>query len=122
MIAQEQNGAIIVSKVKYLGSCLLPSPIELEGTIALYPDEIRIPELDAIIPVSKVSKIEWVIGKDLPSETIVMCGVLGAIIDKSKPYILIEIGSISDSMLFKLDDIVIADKLVQEIKAAKGPQ
>src|ERR687886_2711889 len=122
MIAQEQNGAIIVSKVKYLGSCLPPSPIELEGTIALYPDEIRIPELDAIIPVSKVSKIEWVIGKDLPSETIVMCGVLGAVIDKSKPYILIEIGSISDSMLFKLDDIVIADKLVQEIKAAKGTQ
>ena len=36
MIAQEPDRPIIVSKVKYLGSCLLPSPIELEATIMLY--------------------------------------------------------------------------------------
>ena len=122
MIAKEQNRAIFVSRVKYLGSCLLPSPIELDGRIVLYHDKIHVPELDAIIPTDKVSKIEWVKGKDLPSETVMMFGVVGAIIDKDKPYIMLEIGSISDSMLFKLEGVIIADKLVEEIRAAKGQQ
>lgn len=117
MIAEEQNSAKFVSRVKYLGSCLLPSPIELEGTIVLHQDRIRIPELDAIIPIAKVSKIEWVKGEDLPSETVVMCGVVGAIIEKHKPYILMEIGSTSDSMLFRLEDVTIADKLVKEVRS-----
>jgi hypothetical protein len=124
MIAQEEENdrPIIVSKVKYLGSCLLPSPIELEATIVLYHNRIHIPELDATIPVDKVSKIEWVKGKDLPSQTIVMMGVVGAIIEKDKPYIMTEIGSSSDSLLFKFEDMIIANKLVEEIKAAKGLQ
>ena len=124
MIAQEEENdrPIIVSKVKYLGSCLLPSPIELEATIVLYHNRIHIPELDATIPVGKVSKIELVKGKDLPSQTIVMMGVVGAIIEKDKPYIMTEIGSSSDSLLFKFEDMIIADKLVEEIKAAKGLQ
>jgi hypothetical protein len=124
MIAQEEENdrPIIVSKVKYLGSCLLPSPIELEATIVLYHNRIHIPELDATIPVDKVSKIELVKGKDLPSQTIVMMGVVGAIIEKDKPYIMTEIGSSSDSLLFKFEDMIIADKLVEEIKAAKGLQ
>jgi hypothetical protein len=124
MIAQEEENdrPIIVSKVKYLGSCLLPSPIELEATIVLYHNRIHIPELDATIPVDKVSKIELVKGKDLPSQTIVMMGVVGAIIEKDKPYIMTEIGSSSDSLLFKFEDMIIANKLVEEIKAAKGLQ
>jgi hypothetical protein len=124
MIAQEEENdrPIIVSKVKYLGSCLLPSPIELEATIVLYHNRIHIPELDATIPVDKISKIELVKGKDLPSQTIVMMGVVGAIIEKDKPYIMTEIGSSSDSLLFKFEDMIIADKLVEEIKAAKGLQ
>jgi hypothetical protein len=122
MIAQKQDRPIIVSKVKYLGSCLLPSPIELESTIVLYHNRIHIPELDAIISVGKVSKIELVKGKDLPSQTVVMFGIVGAIIEKDKPYIMIEIGSSSDSLLFKFEDMIIADRLVEEIKAAKDPQ
>ena len=122
MVAEGQNSAKFASKVKYLGSCLLPSPIELEGKIVFYQNRIHIPELDAIIPIGKVSKIEWVKGKDLPSEIIMMCGVVGAIIDKEKPYILMEIGSVSDSMLFKLEDVLTADKLVREIRTAKSQQ
>jgi hypothetical protein len=122
MITQEQDRPIIVSKVKYLGSCLLPSPIELEATIVLYQNRIHIPELDATIPVDKVSRIEVVKGKDLPSQTIVMFGVVGAIIEKDKPYTIIEIGNSSDSMLFKFDDMIIADKLVEQIDAAKDLQ
>jgi hypothetical protein len=119
MITQEQDRPIIVSKVKYLGSCLLPSPIELEATIVLYQNRIHIPELDATIPVDKVSRIEVVKGKDLPPQTIVMFGVVGAIIEKDKPYTIIEIGNSYDSMLFKFDDMIIADKLVEQIDAAK---
>jgi hypothetical protein len=123
MIAQEEEDPpIIVSKVKYLGSCLLPSPIELEATIVLYHNRIHIPELDAIIPIGKVSKVELVKGKDLPSQTIVMFGVVGAIIEKDKPYIITEFGSSSDSLLLKFEDMIIADKLMQEIKATKDLQ
>lgn len=123
MIAQEEEDPpIIVSKVKYLGSCLLPSPIELEATIVLYHNRIHIPELDVTIPIGKVSKIELVKGKDLPSQTIVMFGVVGAIIEKDKPYIITEISSSSDSLLFKFEDMIIADKLMQEIKAIKDLQ
>jgi hypothetical protein len=123
MIAQEEEDPpIIVSKVKYLGSCLLPSPIELEATIVLYHNRIHIPELDATISIGKVSKIELVKGKDLPSQTIVMFGVVGAIIEKDKPYIITEIGSSSDSLLLKFEDMIIADKLMQEIKATKDLQ
>jgi hypothetical protein len=116
---EEEDRPIIVSKVKYLGSCLLPSPIELEATIVLYHNRIHIPELDATIHVGKISKVELVKGKDLPSQTIVMFGVVGAIIEKDKPYMITEIGSSSDSVLFKFEDMIIADKLVEEIKAAK---
>jgi hypothetical protein len=122
MITQDQDRPIMVSKVKYLGSCLLPSPIELEATIVLYQNRIHIPELDATIPVDKVSRIEVVKGKDLPSQTIVMFGVVGAIIEKDKPYIIIEIGSSPDSLLFKFKDMIIADKLVEEINATKDLQ
>jgi hypothetical protein len=118
MISQEQDRPIIVSKVKYLGSCLLPSPIELEATIVLYPNRIHIPDLDAIVPIDKVSGIKVVKGKDLPSQTIVMFGVVGAIIEKDKPYIIIEIGSSPDGLLFKFDNTVIADKLVEQVDAA----
>jgi hypothetical protein len=119
---EEEDRPIIVSKVKYLGSCLLPSPIELEATIVLYHNRIHIPELDATIHVGKISKVELVKGKDLPSQTIVMFGVVGAIIEKDKPYMITEIGSSSDSVLFKFEDMIIADKLVEEIKAAKHLQ
>jgi hypothetical protein len=88
----------------------------------LYPNRIHIPELDATIPVDRVSRIEVVKGKDLPSQTIVMFGVVGAIIEKDKPYIIIEIGSSPDSLLFKFKDMIIADKLVEEINAAKDLQ
>ena len=122
MMAQKQDRPIIVSKVKYLGSCLLPSPIELETTIVLYHNRIHIPELDAIIPLGKVSKIELVKGMDLPSQTIIMFGIVGAIIEKDKPYIMIEIGSSPDSLLFRFEDMIIADRVLEEIKAAKDRQ
>ena len=121
-MAQKQDRPIIVSKVKYLGSCLLPSPIELESTIVLYHNRIHIPELDAIIPLGKVSKIELVKGMDLPSQTIIMFGIVGAIIEKDKPYIMIEIGSSPDSLLFRFEDMIIADRVLEEIKAAKDRQ
>jgi hypothetical protein len=122
MIAQEQERPVIVSKVKYLGSCLLPSPIELEATIVLYHDRMHIPEFDTTISIDKISQIELAKGNDLPSQTIMMFGVVGLIVEKENPYVIIEIVNSPDRLLFKFDNMMIADKLVKEIKAAKDLQ
>jgi hypothetical protein len=122
MIAQEQERPVIASKVKYLGSCLLPSPIELEATIVLYHDRMHIPEFDTTISMDKISQIELAKGNDLPSQTIMMFGVVGLIVEKENPYMIIEIVNSPDRLLFKFDNMMIADKLVKEIKAAKDLQ
>lgn len=122
MIAQEQERPVIVSKVKYLGSCLLPSPIELEATIVLYHDRMHILEFDTTISMDKISQIELAKGNDLPSQTIMMFGVVGLIVEKENPYMIIEIVNSPDRLLFKFDNMMIADKLVKEIKAAKDLQ
>jgi hypothetical protein len=122
MITQEQDRPIVVSKVKYLGSCLLPSPIEQEVTIVLYHNRMNIPELDATIPIGEVSEIELAKGKDLPSQTIVMSGVVGLIVEKENPYMMIKIINSADSLIFKFENMILAHKLVEEIKAAKDLQ
>jgi hypothetical protein len=121
MITQEQDRPIVVSKVKYLGSCLLPSPIEQEITIMLYHNRLNIPELDATIPIDEVAEIELAKGKDLPSQTIMMFGVVGLIVEKENPYMMIKIVSSPDSLIFKFENMVLAHKLVEEIKKAKRP-
>jgi hypothetical protein len=119
MISEEQDRPIIVSKVKYLGSSLLPSPIGLEATIALYRNRIHIPELDAMIALDKVSQIELAKGKDLPSEAIMMFGVVGLVVEKEKPYLIIKIVDSADSLLFKFESMVVAETFVKEVKAAQ---
>jgi hypothetical protein len=119
MISEEQDRPIIVSKVKYLGSSLLPSPIGLEATIALYHNRIHIPELDAIIALDKVSQIELAKGKDLPSEAIMMFGVVGLIVEKENLYLIIKIVDSADSLLFKFESMVVAETFVKEVKAAQ---
>jgi maltose-binding protein MalE len=122
MISQEQDRPIIMSKVKYLGSCLLPSPIEMEVTIVLYYNRVHIPELDATISIDKISQIELTKGKDLPSQTIMMLGVVGAVVEKENPYMMIKIVNSHDDLLFKFGNMMLADKLVKEIKATKDLQ
>src|SRR3712207_1563082 len=122
MIAEEQDRPIIVSKVKYLGSSLLPSPIEVEATIELYHNRMDISELDAIIPLDKVSKIELAKGKDLPSEAIMMFGVVGLIVEKESPYLMIKIIDSADSLLFKFENMIVAETFVKEIKAVQHIQ
>jgi hypothetical protein len=122
MIAQERERPVIVSKVKYLGSCLLPSPIELEASIVLYHDRMHIPEFDTTISIDKISQIELAKGNDLPSQTIMMFGVVGLIVEKENPYMIIEVVNSPDRLLFKFDNMMIADKLLKEIKAAKDLQ
>ncbi|MDQ4101550.1 MAG: hypothetical protein M3115_05125 [Thermoproteota archaeon] len=119
MIAEEQDRPVIVSKGKYLGSSLLPSPIEVETTIVLYRDRIQIPELDATIAANSVTQIELAKGKDLPSEAIMMFGVVGLIVEKENPYMMLKIVGSPDSLLFKFGDMIIAQKLLKEIKAAQ---
>jgi hypothetical protein len=119
MISEEQDRPIIVSKVKYLGSSLLPSPIGLEATIALYHNRIHIPELDAMIALDKVSQIELAKGKDLPSEAIMMFGVVGLVVEKENPYLIIKIVDSADSLLFKFESMVVAETFVKEVKAAQ---
>jgi hypothetical protein len=119
MISEEQDRPIIVSKVKYLGSSLLPSPIGLEATIALYHNRIHIPELDAMIALDKVSQIELAKGKDLPSEAIMMFGVVGLVVEKENPYLIIKIVESADSLLFKFESMVVAETFVKEVKAAQ---
>jgi hypothetical protein len=119
MISEEQDRPIIVTKVKYLGSSLLPSPIELEATIALYHNRIHIPELDAMIALDKVSQIELAKGKDLPSEAIMMFGVVGLVVEKENPYLILKIADSADSLLFKFQSMVVAETFVKEVKAAQ---
>ena len=90
--------------------------------ILLYYKRMHIPELDATIPIDTVSQIELAKGKDLPSQTIMMFGVVGLIVEKVNPYMIIEIVNSPDRLLFKFDNMMIADKLVKEIKAAKDLQ
>jgi hypothetical protein len=122
MITQEPDRPIIVSKVKYLGSCLLPSPIELEVTIVLYYNRMDIPELDATIPIEQVFQIELAKGKDLPAQTTMMFGVVGLVVEKENAYMMLKTDNSPDSLLFKFENMILADMLVKEIKAAKGPQ
>jgi hypothetical protein len=119
MIAEEQDRPIIVSKVKYLGSSLLPSPVELEATIVLYHNRMHILELDAIIPLDNVSQLELAKGKDLPSEAIMMFGVVGLVVEKENPYLMIKIADSADSLLFKFESMIVAETFVKEIKAAQ---
>lgn len=122
MIAEEQDRPIIVSKVKSLGSSLLPSPIELEATIVLYHNRMHIPEPDTMIPLDKISQIELAKGKDLPSEAIMMFGVVGLIVEKENPYLMIKIVDSADSLLFKFENMIVAGTFVKEIKAAQHVQ
>jgi hypothetical protein len=122
MITQEPDRPIIVSKVKYLGSCLLPSPIELEVTIVLYYNRMDIPELDATIPIDQVFQIELAKGKDLPPQTTMMFGVVGLVVEKENAYMMLKTDNSPDSLLFKFENMILADMLVKEIKAAKDPQ
>ena len=122
MITQEPDRPIIVSKVKYLGSCLLPSPIELEVTIVLYYNRMDIPELDATIPIEQVFQIELAKGKDLPAQTTMMFGVVGLVVEKENAYMMLKTDNSPDSLLFKFENMILADMLVKEIKAAKDPQ
>jgi hypothetical protein len=119
MITEEQDRPVIVSKAKYLGSSLLPSPIEVETTIVLYRDRIQIPELDATIAVNRVTQIELAKGKDLPSEAIMMFGVVGLIIEKENPYMMLKIVGSPESLLFMFGDMIIAQTLLEEIKTAQ---
>ena len=83
---------------------------------------MHIPELDATIPIDKVSQIELAKGKDLPSQTIVMLGVIGVVVEKENPYMMIKIVNSPDSLLFKFGNMILADKLAKEIKTAKDLQ
>jgi hypothetical protein len=109
---------LIVSKAKYLGSCLLPSPIESEATLSFHNDRIEIPELDTALPIEQVSKVELFEGSNLPAKTAMMFGVVGVVIEKDKPYMIIVIGNNSQDMLFKLSDRIIAEQMVAEINNA----
>jgi len=119
MIAEEQERPIMVSKVKYLGSSLLPSPIGLEATILLYLNRIHIPKLGATIPTDKITQIELAKGKDLPSEAIMMFGTIGLLVEKESPYIMIKIVNNHDSLLFKFENMLVSETLVKEIKSAQ---
>jgi hypothetical protein len=121
-MTEERDRPKIASKMKYLGSSLLPSPIELEATIVLYPNRMHIPELDASIPIDKISQIELAKGKDLPSEAIMMFGVVGLIVQKESPYMMIKIVNSPDSLLFRFEDMLVANTLVEEIKATRNLQ
>jgi hypothetical protein len=82
----------MVTKAKYLGSLILPSPVEVEVTLSLYSDRVEIPELEATIYLDKVEKVSIVKGSELPLETMMMAGVVGLVIDKDKLlYVVVEL-------------------------------
>jgi hypothetical protein len=48
--------------------------------------------------------------------------VVGVVAEKENPYMTIKIVDSPDSLLFKLGNMILADKLVKEIKAVKDSQ
>ncbi len=116
-MSEEKEQPIIVSRCRYLGSSLLPSPVESDVTIVLYPDRMIIPELDANIPISKISQVELAKGKDLPSEAIMMFGVVGLIVEKENPYMMIRTANNPDRLIFRFENMLVAESLLKEIKA-----
>ena len=116
-MSEEKEQPIIVSRCKYLGSSLLPSPVESDVTIVLYRDRMIIPELDAIIPIDKMSQVELAKGNDLPSEAIMMFGVVGLIVEKESPYMMIKTAINSDRLLFRFENMLVAGSLLKQIKA-----
>lgn len=137
----------MVTKAKYLGSLILPSPVEVEVTLSLYSDRIEIPELEATIHLDKVEKVSIVKGSELPPETMMMAGVVGLVIDKDKLlYVVVELKpsrsgilttnsattstqqpassiqstTTADGLLLKFEEDVIAKQFVKRLKQASG--
>lgn len=137
----------MVTKAKYLGSLILPSPVEVEVTLSLYSDRIEIPELEATIYLDKVEKVSIVKGSELPLETMMMAGVVGLVIDKDKLlYVVVELKpsrsgilttnsattstqqpassiqstTTADGLLLKFEEDVIAKQFVKRLKQASG--
>src|SRR5215211_1158333 len=138
----------MVTKAKYLGSLILPSPVEVEVTLSLYSDRIEIPELEATIYLDKVEKVSIVKGSELPLETMMMAGVVGLVIDKDKLlYVVVELKpsrsgilttnsattstqqpassiqsttTIAYGLLLKFEEDVIAKQFVKRLKQASG--
>ena len=137
----------MVKKAKYLGSLILPSPVEVEVTLSLYSDRIEIPELEATIYLDKVEKVSIVKGSELPLETMMMAGVVGLVIDKDKLlYVVVELKpsrsgilttnsattstqqpassiqstTTADGLLLKFEEDVIAKQFVKRLKQASG--
>jgi hypothetical protein len=136
----------MVTKAKYLGSLILPSPVEVEVTLSLYSDRIEIPELEATIYLDKVEKVSIVKGSELPLETMMMAGVVGLVIDKYKLYVVVELKpsrsgilttssattstqqpassiestTTTDGLLLKFEEDVIAKQFVKRLKQASG--
>jgi hypothetical protein len=139
--------SIMLTKAKYLGSLILPSPVEVEVTLSLYSDRIEIPELEATIYLDKVEKVSIVKGSELPLETMMMAGVVGLVIDKDKLlYVVVELKpsrsgilttnsattstqqpassiqstTTADGLLLKFEEDVIAKQFVKRLKQASG--
>jgi hypothetical protein len=137
----------MVTKAKYLGSLILPSPVEVEVTLSLYSDRIEIPELEATIYLDKVEKVSIVKGSELPLETMMMAGVVGLVIDKDKLlYVVVELKpsrsgilttnsattstqqpassiqstTTADGLLLKFEEDVIAKQFVKRLKQTSG--
>jgi hypothetical protein len=110
---------LFVTKARYLGSLILPSPIEVEVTLSLYSDRIEIPELEATVYLDNIDKVTVIKGSELPVETTLMAGVVGLVIDKDKPHVIIQVRSKEDAqegILLKLDQDTIANQLVKEFE------
>ena len=137
----------MVTKAKYLGSLIMPSPVEVEVTLSLYSDRVEIPELEATIYLDKVEKVSIVKGSELPLETMMMAGVVGLVIDKDKLlYVVVELKpsrsgilttnsattstqqpassmqstTTADGLLLKFEEDVIAKQFVKRLKQARG--
>jgi hypothetical protein len=137
----------MLTKAKYLGSLILPSPVEVEVTLSLYSNRIEIPELEATIYLDKVEKVSIVKGSELPLETMMMAGVVGLVIDKDKLlYVVVELKpsrsgilttnsattstqqpassiqstTTADGLLLKFEEDVIAKQFVKRLKQASG--
>jgi hypothetical protein len=114
---------LFVTKARYLGSLILPSPIEVEVTLSLYSDRIEIPELEATVYLDNIDKVTVIKGSELPVETTLMAGVVGLVIDKDKPHVIIQVRSKEDAqegILLKLDQDTIANQLVKEVKSNRN--
>jgi hypothetical protein len=118
-----------VTNAKYLGSLILPSPIEVAVTLIVDNDKLEIPELELTLNSDNIAQVKVVKGSELQAQTTMMAGIVGLVIEKDKSYVVIKImagirdaseesivDARADGVLLKFEEKSAAEEFLEEVE------